>query len=480
MFAASLLSSALSFNSSAAGSQTKTPIKHIVIIMMENHSFDNIFGMYGRMGNGSIASNVTLPAGLVTGSVNSALTQVPAGNFTAANPVEGLSNYHVDWNNGTMNNFVNGSGPNSMVYYSSSQLALEWDLAQNYALADFYFSSVLSETLPNRLYSLAGFSPVTWDVHQPPPYVLYNQTIFGEMDAHGVTWSYYLQNPSVSNEPLNFIYGISGHSSNLRSWSDFESSLNTGTLPSVSWISPISGGASGYSQHPPDNVLAGQLWIFYLVHMIMQSASWNSTAIFITYDEGGGYYDNVSPPSLAGDQFGFRVPLIVISPYAKEDYVSNTVMSHASILAFIDYNWQMPALNELVSFSNLPLDMFDFTTPYPGGQIARQPLQLSSSLSGMLSPTLNGTLQYADNFSNISRLFPMPFQYSPTALPYNRSGEGNINLSQLGGQVLVTNDISYFPPLATSPSYFNFEILGGVGVTAGAMATFVLVRKRKK
>ena len=110
---------------------------------------------------------------------------------------------------------------------------------------------------------------------------------------------------------------------------------------------PVGGGEPDVSQHPPQNVTDGELWLANVVNSVMQSPYWNSTAIFITYDEGGGYDDQVPPPVVDGTQLGFRVPFLVISPYAKEDYVSSTLLNHDSILAFIEYDWGLPALNRL-------------------------------------------------------------------------------------------------------------------------------------
>ncbi|EQD79985.1 Phosphoesterase domain protein, partial [mine drainage metagenome] len=115
---------------------------------------------------------------------------------------------------------------------------------------------------------------------------------------------------------------------------------------------PIGGKAVDYSSGPPNSVLKGEMWLLYMIDAIMQSPIWNSTAIFLTFDEGGGFYDQMAPPSVGGHMLGQRVPFILISPFSKENYVSSTVLNQASILAFIDYNWKLPALNRFVSLSN--------------------------------------------------------------------------------------------------------------------------------
>ena len=460
---------------SVAAQPTQTPIKHLVIIMMENHSFDNLFGTYGRLQNGSMAPNLTVPYNLLVHNSAQNLTAVSNGTFKTGDPYEGYFNYHADWNNGSMNGFLNNSGPNSLRYFTSSQMGLEWYFAHQYSIADMYFSSTLSETLPNRLYSLAGFSPVKADQLTPPPYVPYDQTIFNEMDSYGVSWAYYLKTPVLGNYPLDFISGMSSHLSNIGTWGNFYNSVQNGTLPQVSWISPISGAAYGYSQHPPYNMLAGEIWMFYFIHLIMESRYWSNTAIMVTYDEGGGYYDQVAPPKVDGHQLGFRVPFILISPYAKENYVSNTIMSHTSILGFIDYNWNMPALNPLVSDSNLMLDMFNFNRPYATGTAIRPPLNFTNGLLNMLPATPVDSLSLANAFTNVSDLYPGKLQYNISTLPYPEQGQGNTSISNLSGNVFVKNNYGF------TPWYFNSFITVPSALIAISLAfygSFRIVRKR--
>ncbi len=459
--------------SAGASNTTKTPIKHLIILMMENHSFDNIFGKYGATSAGSMAREVTIPYNLISHPVSQPLKPVGSGNFSTPNPYEGYNNYHRDWNYGKMNGFLNGSGPSSLYYFTADQMALEWVLAQNYAMGDMYFSSTLSETLPNRLYSLAGFSPVVQDQISPPPYVPYNQTILSELDSHGVSWGYYLLDPSLGTYPLNYISGFGSKSQNIGSWQQFTQSVQSGSLPDVTWISPISGGASHYSEHPPDNILIGEIWLFNVIEMVMKSSLWSSTAIFVTYDEGGGYYDQVPPPQVGSTQLGFRVPFLVISPYAKEDYVSHTVLSHTSILGFIDYNWEMPPLNRLVSRSNVPLDLFNFNASYPDGKVARGPYQFNASFREFLTQTLYFNQSIVNSYRSVGFLFPAAFQYNVSSIPYPLQGESSFNLSQVTNEVYVPNNHSILFSLA--------DVVYGTAVVSVVLATtaFFYLRWKK-
>lgn len=394
----------LSMYASGQTTETSTPIKHLIIIMLENHSFDNFFGVYpsGNQFSTNNTLGLTVPRNLLSLNGTVPLTPIPPGNYSTPNPVEGYDAYHEDWNNGKMNGFNSNSGPQSMTYFTSSQLALEWDWAEEYGLGDMYFSSYLSMTAPNRLMSLAGETPVTAD-YGPPPSIPLNHSIFDEMSMSGISWSYFIKDSTGNNYPLNFFDGINQFSGNVGSWNEFYNDLSSDSLPSVSWMNPLGGGAQGVDQHPSDSILAGELWLLQVVNAVMNSPEWSSTAIFITYDEGGGYYDQVSPPSLDGIQLGFRVPFIVISPYAKENYVSHTVLNHGSMLAFIDYNWKLKPLNQFVADSNLPLDFFDFNSA------TRAPI-----------------------FLNQTSQFPLPPQIPFWNLSYTRSGSSDLSLASLG------------------------------------------------
>jgi len=443
--------------------QTVTPIKHVIVITMENHSLDNIFGNYpdGGASNLTYLTNyITRPDDISQAPLRAFLKQVPQNQFSTPDPIEGYTAYHLDWNNGMMNDFLNNSGPQSMTYFTAAQMAPEWVLAQEFSMGDMYFSSSLSETIPNRLYEISGYSPVIND-YGMPPYVLYSQTIFGELSVYGISWAYYVYGTQQSSLIPPFIKGFpyAGH---LQTWGELVNEIENGTLPAVSYISPIGGGASGYSQHPSDNMIAGEMFLLYIVNRVMMSPVWNSTAIFINYDEGGGYYDHVPPPVVDGHRLGFRVPLILISPYAKEDYVSNTVMNHASIIAFIDYNWNLPPLNSFVAHSNLPLDMFYFSY--------RRPAFPLKADAGFPVPATIYFNPYKAPESSLASLFPYKFQIAPSTLPYALSGNSSLNLSSMKDAYYVRHDVSYTPLFQSIPFLLlltGIILLATYAVTAG-------------
>jgi phospholipase C len=440
-------------------SLTATPITHVIVVMMENHSFDNLFGVYPTDNNSANARNqiigsVEMPSNLLDSKVSSGLSAVPNGTFSTENPTEGYDAYHNDYDGGAMDGFAANSGPQSMTYFTSSQLAIEWDWAEEYGLGDNYFSSYLSATAPNRLMSLAGYTPVTSD-YGPPPYISVNSSIFGQLSSSGVSWGYYVDGPSTSAYPLEYFSNLNEYSVNIRDWSDFASELSSSSLPSVSFVMPVGGNASGVDQHPPDNVTEGEAWLLGVVDEVMKSPYWSSSAIFVNYDEGGGYYDHVAPPTLDGMQLGFRVPFLVISPYAKEDYVSHSFLNHDSILAFIEYNWHLPALNSFVGSSVVPLDFFDFNETYSGGNLARPALVLNSSSS-----------------------FPQNFQIPLGQFPYARSGSSSLTLEGPQG---VSFSLSSSSEISLSSSFSHyFPVIAAVAVFIFAIAALAAGRRRRR
>ncbi len=456
MVAALLALQVLAGVSVAAANPTVTPITHVIMVMMENHSFDNLFGLYPTMNRtnpGPLLASLQQPDDVLNAPRGVSLSQVPNGTFATANPNEGA--YPADWDNGKMDGFAANSGSQAMTYFGPSQFAVEWDWAEEYAIADRYFSSCLCETDPNRLFSLSGYGAgITTDTG-PPPYIPVNQSIFGELENYGVSWGYYVLNPSIDNFPMNYFDGVGAYSSQIQPWASFYSALQDGTLPAVSWVMPVGGGAETgqFDQHPEGNVTSGEGWLLGVVDRVMQSRYWNSSAIFITYDEGGGYYDHVPPPVLDGVQLGFRIPLFVISPYAKENYVSSTVMNHASSLSFVDYNWGLPALNSYVAESGLPLDMFDFAQPYSGGGLVRAPVVLQNSSQ-----------------------FPVNLQIPPSELPYQRSGSTSQTLASLGERIYVASNTTTTPFTESLP----FTVAVAAALLVAAYAAARVARRSKK
>ena len=435
----------------------RTPIKHVINIYFENHTFDNFFGTYPRNPSSSgqsIIANISKPLNLLNNSsLLNSLTPVSAGTFSTPNPVEGYTAYHLDWNHGAMNGFTTGSGPYSMTYYTSAQLGPIWDLTEEYGMGDRYFASTISESAPNTLYYLAGFSPLIND-YGPPPSIPINETIFGELNQYNIPWGVYVSGNYKSFDMSSMIQGIGSYSSDINSWSTFLQQLGNGTLPSVSYV--FSQGGNGYDTGAPGSLLKGELWLIALINAIEASPIWDNTVVFITWDDPGGYYDQLSPPVVARQQLGMRLPFIVVSPFAKENYISNTVLTHSSILAFIDYNWGIPALNGFVSSVNIPLDFFDFNVSRPA-----MTFNFGNTIS--VPTNLDFNLTSSDSSSNLSAAFPLSPQMPFSSLHYAEHGEINYTLSSIGAGILVKNDVTVSPFYA-SPYLLLILILACVAV----------------
>jgi len=318
--------------------------------------------------------------------------------------------YEADIDGGRMDGFGHYSGIQSLAYFDHHQIAAYWDYAEEYGLANAYFASAITTTTPNRLLLLSGDSPVSQN-YGPPPFIPYNETILGQLATHHISWGYYDFLSAYGNVrnvyPLNFTTGMGSDDLNrVRDTSWLLRDLSQGDgLPSVNFVVAL--GSDGLDEHPPMNVTTGELWAVSVVNAIMSSNYWNSSAIFVTWDEGGGYYDHIPPPHVLKinhgfnhelDGYGQRVPFLVISPYAKENYVSTTILNHMSIDKFIEYNWGLPPLTQNIADSNNLLDFFYFNSP------PRSPITLEP----------NGTYSYAS--------YPIPIQIPFANLPYARSG----------------------------------------------------------
>jgi phospholipase C len=403
----------VSFRAVPASVNTATPIQHIVVLMQENHSFDNYFGTYpdanGTLQDPTVSrlqrvnglpSHVCLP---YQGSCDSPYLTT---SQSPSNPLEGQLAYEMDYGNNATG-FPASSGPQSMAYFDYHSLPGYWDYAEEYGLGDNYYAPVLGTTTPNRLILLAGDTPVSAN-YGPPPNIAYSETALGQLDSAGVSWGYYDYLQAYAGPadayPLNYVSGIPSRAlGNIKDISDLALELALGSgLPSVSFANSL--GGQRLDEHPPSSPSEGQQWAISLVNQVMRSSYWPSTAIFITWDEGGGFYDHVVPPKMFTVDHGFaypllglgqRVPLLVLSPYSKENFVSSLFLSHLSLLHFIEYNWNLPALDGLVAQSNLPLDFFDFS------QAPRAPIILSPQTTYPLSlqdqsskPLFGAWLQY--------------------------------------------------------------------------------------
>jgi phospholipase C len=357
------------------GTDTIPEIDHIVVVMQENHSFDNYLGMLGR-GDGfnldrrgrPMNTNPDPMGGYVRAFHDTDTNQ--AGHVT-----QSWDASHLQYGNGRNDGFIGPESSNewSMAYYTGEEIPFYHSLAKTFPVCDRYFCSVLAQTYPNRRFLLAGtaFGLIATDtssVTEVPP----NGTIFDRLNAHGISWASYATNVSTL-----FVISdiVNKNQSRIKTIDQFHADAKAGTLPAVSYVDPniLTG-----TEESPQDLSLGEHFVSTVVGSLMNSPAWHRTMLVWTYDEHGGYYDHVPPPPAippddipptlastnqpgAYDRYGFRVPTVVVSPYSKPHFVSHTVYDHTSVLKTIERKWNLPAMTYRDANANDLLDCLDLS-----------------------------------------------------------------------------------------------------------------------
>lgn len=390
-------------NSSTSGTPPPGPtpesakIQHVVIILQENRTVDNLF-------NGFPGAD-TVSSGMSNGQ-SVPLQAVPFDQGSA------LDNSHAgwwkDWDQGAMDGFAHDAPgyPDPSLAYGyvpKGQTGPYWTLAQAYTFGDHMFQPNSGPSFPSHLYLIAGQSgnasenptdhpwgcdaPSTVTVSligangsdSPGVYPCFDfKTIADTLDEKHVSWRYYAAPEDASAQGNGFEWSAFDAIKHIRKGSDWSkdvispntqilTDIKNGTLAKVTWVMP----GFSYSDHPgPAATAEGPDWVADIVNAIGASQFWNSTAIFVTWDDYGGWYDHVNPPQVDSMGLGFRVPLIVVSPYAKQNYVSTTTRSFGSFLRYIEDVFNLPGLGTRDSTADDFSDCFDYTQkPQPYQQI---------------------------------------------------------------------------------------------------------------
>ncbi len=346
------------------------PIKHVIVLMKENRSFDHILGQLSKSGQ---ADAEPVPA--TWASVDKNGVSVPpshaATTCAKADPPHQWTNMHAMVNGGKMDGFVtNGTlsdpptdGRFTMEFLDATDIPFYYWLANTFAVADHHFPSVLSGTWANRDYLVAATSHGTKNTTSDP---MLNGVpiLFDALEQAGVTWEVYTDDLA----PLEFSVAWGKR----KVWKPVQKLLDdlaAGTLPSVAFVDSTSDFTPPVrDEHPPADVQVGEAWTRSIYDATVKSPLWPTTALFYTYDEAGGFGDHVPPPKScapSADQaefteLGVRVPLVVVSPFARRHFVSHVVHEHTSILRFIEALYGLPALTARDANSDAMLDMFDF------------------------------------------------------------------------------------------------------------------------
>jgi phospholipase C len=306
------------------------------------------------------------------------------GGSTISDLSHSSTTFSDQYNSGKMDGFVSGlnarnqDGRVAMGYYDDRDIPYYWNLADNYVLFDRFFSSAKDGSFANHMYWVAAIPPVTERGHKLSDKLATVPTIFDRLQESGVSWKFYVQNydPAITYRNLGTVGNRASQvvwvpllnfdrfldkpelSSHIVDLNQYYVDLRNGTLPSVAYVIP-----SGASEHPPQHPSSGQRFVKTLIQELMRSSAWDSSAFILLYDDWGGWYDHVAPPQVDEYGYGFRVPGLLVSPYARKGFIDHTQLDFTSILKFIEENWDVAPLAERDSKANNFLTAFDFTKP---------------------------------------------------------------------------------------------------------------------
>jgi phospholipase C len=438
-------------------------IRHIVVLMMENHSYDNYFGMLRGRGEGFPLGADGQPDVSNRGRDGEVVRafHLPSPIQSSGVPSQSWHASHRQWGNGDCDGFVTSAqvalagadGPGgaggpladrvAMGYWTEDDLPFYYGLARTFPLADHWFGSCLGPTFPNRRFLIAGtahglIDDSPYDLLDYPP----AGTVFDLLASHGIDWANYHSvgrdrsrwmhyarhrrkmtrrwllstgrllsagrmvpaTPEALQKDLQFTadvfpLGIRRYMSHLRSTAEFFADADRGTLPGFSIVDP---NFDTYSEENPQDIRKGESFAAEVINRVMRGRGWPHTLLIWLYDEHGGYYDHVPPPpavppddvegrSAIGtpsqlemvvrrlfprvaerkedltqgphryDRYGFRVPAVIVSPYARPGYVCSKVLDHTSVLKLVEEKWNLPALTARDAAADTPLDALDLT-----------------------------------------------------------------------------------------------------------------------
>ncbi|HET9907129.1 MAG TPA: alkaline phosphatase family protein [Anaerolineales bacterium] len=317
-----------------------TPIKNIIVFIQENHSFDSIFADFPGA-NGMYAGK----------DCPDALSTDPPHKHSDAFAPQGATTDEARCS------YAEADGPNY------------WEMARSFTLCDNYFADVRGPSHPNFLMLIAAQSPII-EPPRPdvcPDFCLDIEVLPHRLDAAGLTWQDYggifTSTKSLVGRPEVMDYRDA----------KFFVDAAEGTLPNVGWLNS-SFLYEGYpkSGHPPSGLCEGENYAVEVLNAVMNSPQWESTALFLVWDEWGGFYDHVEPPVVEhwtdgrASRYGHRVPCLVISPYARPGHIAHTLYSHVSILRFAETVLDLEPLTERDANADNMFDCFDFDqTPLP-------------------------------------------------------------------------------------------------------------------
>jgi len=354
----------------------RSSIKNLIVVIMQNSSFDHLFGTFP----GATGLNPSISSYQQVDQAGRTITPQLLTNPSPADVNHTATTYQIAYDSGKMDKYAWENGDQSMDYFDNTitgtatdgkqyGVSTIWGYAQQYALADNFFASAMASEPSNMLYMVAaevgpgsdpygypqldGCSAALLQQNQSDGATMTSpltfQNVGDQLSAASLSWTWFHEgfateqsgqcSDYVPQENVFQYFQSTANSSNVQNFklSDFESLLGSGSLPSVSFITA----APPHSMHPgAGNIANGIEWLDNLVQAVKSSSAWANTAIIVLWDESGGWYDHVAPPQFSGTiGLGARVPVLVISPFAKSNYISHQQMDFVSILRFIQWNW---------------------------------------------------------------------------------------------------------------------------------------------
>jgi phospholipase C len=423
-----------------------------------------------------------------------------------------------DYDNGKMDGFVQGEGTTeTMGYYNGTDIPYYWSYAEHYVLCDDFFSSEMGPSLPNHLYIASGAdgpinSSEPWVsngniINNPPsgPLDDPNQlevewpdasltwtTLAEELSLSNQTWTWYDGNANPTAPTLWDVLPLFSYfqqnpdqlTEHVKSTADFASDIANDSLPTVSWIMPGMWQPPDFpsafvnqsvSEHPPARSDAGMDYVTWLVNQVMESPYWESTAIIVTWDDYGGFYDHVPPPQIDSSGLGFRVPALVISPWAKQDYIDNTQYEFSSMLALAENTFNLPSLHARDAISNDMNNTFNFnqspdpTLIEPADFVAQSPeaTPTPTPFPTQLFPETPGPT-YHPTYPPTASPFPT---YVPTATPTPTLSPSPV--------ISTSESPSNSPSPAPGAAIIN-EIVAATILLVIALSVLVLLVARKR
>jgi len=357
------------------------PIDHIVVLMQENRSYDHYFGRLRKKSGPPHGTSNPDPLG------GDPIRPFHQKRYCETADLDhGWNGSHDEFAGSTMGGFTaanvdptDPSGRRTMGFYTRRDLPFYYKLYKKFAMADRYFCGLLGPTFPNRYYLLAGtsFGHVNNAFPNFGAGEWTQRTVFNILDeaTPPVSWKIY-----YSDLAFGLLFGyVRNQPQNLVPVSQYAADAAAGTLPQVAFVDPSFVGEGENDEHPPTNIQVGQAFVAGIINATLNSPLWPSTALLLTYDEHGGYFDHVVPPQACipdnippmidpsdfqaqFDRHGIRVPMVAVSPYSKKAFVSHTVYDHTSILRFIETRFDLPALTARDANADPLLDLFDFST----------------------------------------------------------------------------------------------------------------------